>query len=644
MSGITGILDLAGRSGGEAPSAVATRAANQLLSGSSHPARVWDDPKAGVALAYRGRPFAQERDPQPIESVCGRYILVLAGRLYNGRELTPFGSDSSERGSDVAAFLAGARRWGVRAAVKRLSGMFAFALWDRAERTLYLGRDRMGEKALYYGWIGEWFVFGSELRVVHGDHSARLEIDRGSLALLLRYTFIPAPHSIYRGVFKLPPATILTLNTELPGSRPSPEPYWLLAEVALERAARPFSGTDGDAAREMEDLLRKAIERRTEGCSPGAFLSGGVDSSLVAALMQANSSKPVPTFTIGFNDASCDEAPYARAVAQHLGTDHHEFYLDDDDLLSVIPGLPETYDEPFADSSQIPSLILARMARESVEVVLAGDGGDALLGEYPTYYRFWEMWDRRARIPAPLRHVLAVVSSTLHALTPNHRAPLLAPVLDGFGITDPCRAPLLELTRILTAPSREQLVLGLISHWHRPCSVVLHAYEPPTAWTTPQCWTSLAQLTDRLVQLDATTLLPGVLTKTERAATAADLDVRMPYLDPAPIEFAWRLSIPLKVRPGRSKWLLREVACKFLPRDLVDRKKMGFNVSLGRLFRGALRPWIEELIDERRLRREGYFRPGPIRRRWKQHLDGERDWWEEPLWAVLMFQAWLGKR
>jgi asparagine synthase (glutamine-hydrolysing) len=605
----------------------------------------WADAEAGVALGFRRLAIIDlsEEGNQPMVSACGRYVTVFNGEIYNFRELRQRleSAGHSFRGhSDTEVLLAAFSAWGVEPALRRCNGMFALAVWDRTSRVLQLARDRVGEKPMYYGWAGDVLLFGSELKALRAHPGFRAEIDRNALSLYLRYKYVPAPWSIYRGIRKLPPGTLLTLDCEVPGLLPEPAPYWSAREAA---EAGPDHRMDvGEATEQLDALLRDAVGLRMEADVPlGAFLSGGIDSSTVVALMQAQSSRPVKTFTIGYEDQDFDEAVDARAVARHLGTDHTELCVTPRECIEAVPRLPALYDEPFGDSSQIAVYLVSELARRHVTVSLSGDGGDELFGGYNRYVWGPEMWRRTRRIPAPLRHAAA---GLLTSRSPEswerllRRAGRLSPRAANQRLAGD---KLYKLAGLLGVDRPEELYLELVSHWKEPASVVLGAQEPPTPATDPSRWAGVPGPAEHMMYLDLVTYLPDdILTKLDRASMGVSLEARVPLLDHRVVEFAWRVPLEMKVRDGTAKWLLRQVLFRYVPAPLVERPKMGFGVPIDRWLRGPLRDWAETLLDRSRLAADGYLDPRPVRARWEEHLSGRRDW-QYPLWDVLMFQAWL---
>ena len=653
MCGLTGFLT--SETLPEAPTDVAARMAETLAARGPDDSGVWSDDTAGIALGHR-RLAVIDLSPegrQPMHSACGRYVLAFNGEVYNHRALRQEleGLGHGFRGhSDTEVMLAGIAQWGLEVAVSRFNGMFAFALWDRRERRLSLVRDRIGIKPLYYGWAGRGVVFGSELKAIRAFPAFRAEIDPDAVALLMRYRYIPAPHSIYRGIYKLLPGTILTV-TEGAGRRDfspyahassatRPVPYWSAREIAEGGVADPFEGDESEAVAQLDALLRDAVGLRMVADVPlGAFLSGGIDSSAVVALMQAQSSRPVRTFTIGFSEAAYDEAAYARAVAAHLGTDHTELYVTTEEARAVLPALPTLYDEPFADSSQIPTFLVSRLTRRHVTVSLSGDGGDELFAGYDRYRASQLLWQAFGWMPGLLRRPASGMLRRLPTAFWNRAFRWGAPLVGGSGgqISD----RFYKLPEVIGAEDREALYRGVISHWEGVSRLVTGAQEMPTALTNALQWADLPDFYQWMMYLDLISYLPDdILTKVDRASMGVSLEARVPLLDHRVVAFAWRIPMSMKRRNGYGKWLLRQVLYRYVPEELVERPKMGFAVPIGAWLSGPLREWAEALLDEGRLHREGYLAPEPVQQRWREHLSGKRDW-QHYLWDVLTFQAWL---
>lgn len=610
----------------------------------------------GIGLVHR-RLSIVELSPaghQPMFSVCQRYVIVFNGEIYNHlalrEQLERSGLASAWRGrSDTETLLAAIAAWGLQKTLEAAVGMFALALWDSQTKELSLARDRLGEKPLYYGWLGEGIGFASELKALSAVPGFRGEVDRSALSLFMRHNYVPGPLSIYSGIFKLPPGTLLTIGRQhlLSHSIPDPQAYWSASAVAKAGMAGELSfASDETAADALESFLRESIRGQMVADVPlGAFLSGGVDSSLIVALMQVEAMRvgapPVKTFTIGFQEGSFDEAPHAKAVAEYLGTEHSELYVSSEDVLATIPDLPSIYDEPFADSSQLPTCLVSRMARQQVTVALSGDGGDELFGGYGRYAMTERIWRKLAPLPSPLRRALAKAIRSLPVGGWNGLYRIARPMVPDHLRWRLPGDKIHKGADLLDVSSVADLYQAMISHWE-PSSVVLgDTHQPRLA---AKNWPDLPRLTEQMMLLDTCSYLPDdILVKVDRAAMNVSLETRVPLLDHRVVEFVWKLPGHLKRRAGETKWLLRQVLYRHVPRALIERPKMGFAVPLDSWLRGPLRDWAESLLDESRLRRDGYFDPVPIRRKWNEHLSGQRNW-QYLLWDVLMFNAWLESR
>ena len=611
---------------------------------------VWVDAEAGVALASR-RLAILDLSPaghQPMTSSSGRYVAAFNGEIYNHlelrRELESQAADSALalRGhSDTEVMLAAFEHWGVEGTLPRLNGMFALALWDGRERILYLARDRFGEKPLYYGWMGDVLLFGSELKALRAHPAFRGEIDREAVAFNLRYAYVPAPLSIYKGIAKLPPATFVKVRSgHREGSAPAR--YWSVREVAQRGLADPYRGKEEEAAEELDALLRDAVRLRMISDVPlGAFLSGGIDSSTIVALMQAQSHRPVRTFSIGFYEADYNEAKHAHAVAHHLRTEHTELYVTPQEAMDVVPLLPTLYDEPFADSSQIPTFLVSKLARDSVTVSLSGDGGDEIFGGYTRYVLGRRVWERMRLAPGPLRRLTAGGITGVSPRFWNALSQTAGPALPRSWRQRLAGDKMHKLADVLRTRNPQAMYLRLASLWSEPESIVVGVPGDTTADFLQRQWPSFPRFEQNAMYLDSVNYLPDdILVKVDRASMGVSLEGRIPFLDPRVVEFAWRLPFAMKIRRGHGKWILRRVLHRYVPRELVERPKMGFGVPIGDWMRGPLRHWAESLLDESRLRQEGFFDPRPIRKQWEEHLSCRYDA-QYPLWSVLMFQAWL---
>jgi asparagine synthase (glutamine-hydrolysing) len=653
MCGIAGFLVVGTWRSQEAASCVLERMANTIVSRGPDDFGVWAN-DAGVGLAHRRLSILDlsAAGHQPMACATDRYVIAFNGEIYNHldlrAELAKVGTDGTGVGgwrghSDTETLLAGFVAWGIKATVQRCTGMFAFAVWDRKERVLTLGRDRLGEKPLYYGWQGRGdnscFLFGSELKAlkVHPEFAA--VINRDALCLLMRHNYIPAPHSIYRGIYKLQPGSLLTVSLER--REPIIESYWSLAEVAVAGNRSPLVSSPEAMVDQLEVLLKSAVRQQMMGDVPlGAFLSGGIDSSTVVALMQAQSDRPVKTFTIGFSEAGYNEAVHAKAVARHLGTDHSEMYVSPQQALDVIPRLPGLYCEPFADSSQIPTFLVSQLARQQVTVSLSGDAGDELFSGYNRYVLASKLWGGISRLPLGVR---LMAKSAIRSLSPDAWNTLLGPV-QAFAPATLRQANIGDKLHkgagVLHAKSIDSLYLELVSHWE-PDGFVIDGQEPATSLHGIPLLLPGLDAVQRMMALDAMTYLPDdILVKVDRAAMGVSLEGRVPFLDHRVVEFAWRVPQAMKLRDGVGKWILRQVLYRHVPKELIERPKMGFGVPIDTWLRGPLKDWAEALLDEGRLRREGFFNPAPIRIKWAEHLSGKRNW-QYHLWDVLMFQAWL---
>ena len=638
MCGFTGFWQ-----NGKSDAAIAEGMADQLRHRGPDDSGVWLDEEAGLALAHRRLSIIDlsSAGHQPMVSPCGRFVLVYNGEIYNHQdirsELDEQGGGFKWRGhSDTETLLAALRHWGIEGTLKRLNGMFAFALWDKAEKTLFLARDRMGEKPLYYGRCGNTFLFCSELKALRVHPQWKGEVDRDALSLYLRHNYVPAPWSIYKGIRKLPPAHYLVVRRK--GAEISdPLCYWDLRQVA-ERGVRAPKEAPAELMDQLDALLRDAVKRRMMADVPlGAFLSGGFDSSTVVALMQAQSGQPVKTFSIGFHDKGFNEAHHAKAVANHLGTDHTELYVTPEEAMAVIPDLPLIWDEPFSDSSQIPTLLVSRLARGQVTVSLSGDGGDELFYGYNRYVLGDKIWRKLHRLPAGFKAIVAGLLKHVPARQLDHLMDLLPKRLRFPHLAD--RLP--KLAEVLEYDSGAAFYRTLVSHWKKPDEIVLGAHEPLTIINDTDRHPALSDFRELMMWLDQLTYLPDdILVKVDRATMAVSLEGRIPLLDHRVVEFAWKVPMSMKSKDGQGKWLLRQVLYRYVPRELMERPKMGFGVPIEYWLRGPLRDWAEALLDEKRLREGGFFAPKPIRKMWQEHITGKRRW-HYYLWDVLMFQAWL---
>jgi len=603
----------------------------------------WCDERAGIALAHR-RLSILDLSPeghQPMISASGRYVIVFNGEVYNYEELRKKLSGCRWRGhSDTEVMLAAIEAWGLERAVQSFVGMFAFALWDTENRELHLVRDRLGIKPLYYGRCGQCFLFGSELKALRAHPAFGAEIDRGAVAMLMRHNYVPHPYSIYTGIFKLPPGNILRVTPN--GELRQPAPFWSARAVAEAGAANTLPDDPKPAVETLHQLLLQATRLRMLADVPlGAFLSGGIDSSTVVALMQAQSSRPVRTFSIGFAQKDYNEAPYAAEVARHLGTDHTELYVSPAEAQAIVPRLAEYFDEPFADSSQIPTFLVSALARQHVTVALSGDGGDELFAGYPRYALANQIWRRIRLCPPAGRKVVAAGIRTLSADAWNRFFRAASVFLPESMRRRRPGEQIHRFADVLAENSQQAIYRRIASHWDPPEQVVLDAIEPPTALTDPSRRAALSDFTMQMMFTDLVSYLPDdILTKVDRASMAVSLEARVPLLDHRVVEFGWRLPMSLRIRNGKEKWLLRHVLYKYVPERLVDRPKMGFGVPIGEWLRGPLRDWADSLLAADRLAEQGFFDPVRVETVWDEHVSGKRNW-QYLLWDVLMFQSWL---
>ncbi len=627
---------------------IAQQMGNAIIHRGPDDSGIWVDEKQGIALAHR-RLSILDLSPeghQPMVSYSERYVIVYNGEVYNYFEIrkeleTEEGCIPWRGHSDTEVILAAIEAWGLEAAVKRFIGMFAFALWDKYERCLHLVRDRLGIKPLYYGWVNGAFLFGSELKTLKAFPEFKQAINRDSLALMMRHNYIPAPYSIYEDIYKLLPGHCLTLNLRN-FCEPVIKSYWSAKEVAEAGVVDPFRGDDTEAIDQLDNLLRKTIGSHMVADVPlGAFLSGGYDSTMVVAQMQAQSTRPVKTFSIGFYEEGYNEAMHARAIANHLKTDHTELYVSSEEAMAVIPNLPMLYDEPFSDSSQIPTYLVSKMAREHVTVSLSGDGGDELFGGYNRYFLGQSIWNKIGWMSDYMKVVASRFISIISKDILDKGFKWLNPLFLKYGKPGKAGDKLYKLAEVLAMNSPEAMYHSLVSHWKSPEAIVLGAHEPLTIFTDCTQWADLSDITDRMMFMDLLTYLPNdILTKVDRASMGVSLEARVPILDHRIVEFAWRLPLDMKIRNGQGKWILRQVLDRYVPRGLMERPKMGFGIPIDSWLCGSLRDWAEALLDESRLRQEGFFNPVPIRQKWAEHLSGKRNWVYH-LWDVLIFQGWL---
>ncbi|WP_133013463.1 asparagine synthase (glutamine-hydrolyzing) [Marinomonas flavescens] len=585
---------------------------------------VWFDEGVGFAHSRLAIVDLSPAGHQPMQSACDRYLIAFNGEIYNHKKLRIQLEQQNQapewRGhSDTETLLACFSSWGIEQTLQATVGMFAIALWDKHENVLTLARDRFGEKPLYWGWNNDALLFGSELKALKAFPDFNAQVDRNSLALLLRYNYIPAPHSIYQGIEKLKAGYFVQIAKGQKRCDVEPKAFWSFKQTIGNGIQNPFTGNESQAVDELENRLTESIKDQMLADVPlGAFLSGGVDSSAVVALMQKQSNRPIKTFAIGFDEPGYNEAIYAKEVAQHLGTDHTELYVGADDALALVPKLASIYCEPFADSSQLPTFLVSQMAKRQVTVTLSGDGGDELFGGYNPYHFAPKIWNKVKLLPTPLRTLAAQVLSGL-----------------------PLPNKIQKLLSVFPAKDRQQFYQLMMSHWTNATDLVIGSSNLDVYLSDPTQWPTTDSFEHWMMAMDAGQYMTDdILVKVDRAAMANSLETRVPLLDHRVFEFAWQLPQHMKIRDGVGKWALREVLYRHVPKAMIDRPKKGFSIPLAQWLRGPLREWAESLLSEKRLISEGYFNPKPIREAWLAHLAGKSDN-ASKLWSILMFQAWL---
>jgi asparagine synthase (glutamine-hydrolysing) len=634
VCGIAGLFDPAASTADDRLRALARAMAATLVHRGPDADGVWSDAEVGVAFGHRRLAVIElgEGGAQPMVSGGGRWVAIYNGEIYNHREVRRQleGAGTQLRsGSDTEVLVAAVERWGIDRALEACEGMFAAALWDRRERQLHLVRDRFGEKPLYYGWVDRTFAFGSELKAICALPGFPAALDRQAVAHYLRHNCIPAPDTIYQGFRKLLPGHLVTLSAaSAPGQLPAQRCYWSAAEAVARARRDPLVASDSEMTDELEARLSNAVAARMVADVPvGAFLSGGIDSSTI-----------VHTFTVGFADRSFDESAEAAAVAAHLGTEHTAVQVGDAEATEVISHLPDIWDEPFADVSQIPTFLVSRVARREVTVSLSGDGGDELFAGYNRHAWLDRVWGQAGAVPAGVRRT---AGAALGRIPPA--------LVEGAGRILPARwqvrnpsTKVVKLARVLAASDPEDAYRALTTHWAEWSSMVLGT-TPPGSDNRGRSPVAGAGITEQMLWLDLVGYLPDdILAKVDRAAMAVSLETRVPFLDRGILHLAWQLPLNAKIRGGQTKWLLRQVLERHVPAELVDRPKMGFGLPIGSWLRGELAPWADHLLDEDRLRRQGLLDPVPVRRAWELHRSGRRDLGYE-LWDVLVLQSWLDR-
>ena len=576
---------------------------------------------------------------QPMHSVSGNYVLIFNGEIYNHEYLRSELESISNRNwlghSDTETLLASIEEWGIEDTLAKVKGMFAIALWDKKSKNLYLSCDRIGEKPLYYGWVNQQFVFASELKSIKQFPAFKNKIDRNSLAMFLRFNSIPAPYSIYENIYKLEPGQIIKIHSK--SKQVQKNSFWSIEEVYKNGNMNKFTGTSKEAVDKLEHLLSSAVSSQMQSDVPlGAFLSGGIDSSTIVSLMQSFSNSKVNTFTIGFNSKEYDEAKHAAKVAKYLGTDHYDKYVTDSDALNVIPNLPNIYDEPFADSSQIPTFLVSEFAKQKVTVALSGDAGDELFGGYNRYIFSEKTLNTILKAPSIIKKL---ASKTIFSISEEKWTSLLGGYMNNSFAN--IGNKIHKTADILSSESIRDLHLKLVSQIYNPSEWLKNANEYKSKLNDDIVRFEELNSIESMMAYDLISYLPtDILTKVDRAAMSVSLETRIPFLDLDVIEFSASLPVEFKIRNGVSKWALREVLYRYVPKDLIERPKMGFGVPLAEWLRGPLKDWAESLLDEKRLQQEGFFNVEFVRDKWLEHLNGNRNW-SFQLWNVLIFQAWL---
>lgn len=600
--------------------------------------KIWTDGPDGIGLSHRRLAIIDlsQAGAQPMTSACGQYVIAYNGEIYNTEEMR---QDLSEFGltyrgySDTEVILESCAKFGIEATVNKMIGMFAFALWDKGTKSLTLVRDRLGIKPLYWGQFGTTFLFGSELKPLLAHPACQSDINHTAIASYLRHSYIPAPASIYQNIEKLRPGHLITFEKD---QKPKQTCYWSLANIQQQASATPYQGNANQAIIDLEELLKDAIGRRMIADVPlGSFLSGGIDSSLVTALMQAQSDTPIRSFSIGFHEQGYNEATHAAAVAAHLGTNHTELYVTPQEVQAIIPDLPVIYDEPFADSSQLPTWIVSHMTKQHVTVALSGDGGDELFGGYTRYFIAQKISRMLFQQPAFLRKLESHLLKVLPSQYWDHIGKLIPASKRPAHFGDKMR----KLSKVL-AGSEKDYYLHLISQWDNPNQLANHGSEIETILHDPSLSEKIPNLIDRLQYLDTLTYLPDdILTKVDRASMAVSLEARVPILDHRVVEFAWKLPQEMKVHQGEGKWILKQLLYKYVPQHLIDRPKMGFGIPVGDWITGSLRDWAEDLLSEQALKKHDLVDADIVRTHWQDHLSGKCNH-QYQLWNILMLQSW----
>jgi asparagine synthase (glutamine-hydrolysing) len=622
---------------------VLSRMLDQIVQRGPDDQGIWIDENEGVALGHRRLAIIDlsPQGHQPMHSFCSRYVIAFNGEIYNFQDIRQtidqqYGSQNWKGHSDTEVMLSAISFMGLEKALASFNGMFAFALWDRIEKTLTLARDRLGEKPLYYGWSGNTFLFGSSLHALRQHPQWQGEIHKDAFALYIQHGYVPAPHSIFENIYKLMPGAVAVVSLQQSKSIQT-EYFWDPRERVSQARQNQFAGSPEAIFDDFESRLTEAVRMRMISDVPlGAFLSGGVDSSTIVSIMQTISSQPVKTFSIGFEEKSFDEAVYAKEVAKHLATDHTEFYVTSEDAKAVIPSLPRIYDEPFSDISQIPTLLVSKMAREHVTVCLSGDGGDEMFGGYERYNRAISAWGAMRDIPLSIRKALGGLSQAVpvwawDTLLFMNRSKDPHDRLTGDRIH--------KLAELFCSSDMKDVYNALVSNFRGQCIARLGDRNDLPYYDRQ--WDIGLEGTSRMMFLDMVHYLPGdILTKVDRASMANSLEARVPLLDHNLVEWAWQLPVQFRRQYGKNKWPLRHVLYKHVPSELIERPKRGFSVPIASWLRNDLRHWAENLLQKDRLEQHGYMNTEEVHKLWQEHLSEKRNW-APTLWSVLIFQAWL---
>jgi asparagine synthase (glutamine-hydrolysing) len=634
MCGFAGFLEFAPARSRDESVRLVEQMTNRLTHRGPDDHGQWLNESGTVAMGHRRLSIldTSQHGHQPMTSPCGRFVLAYNGEVYNHLELRrelQQGGVTFRGQSDTETIVAAFSEWGIASTIERCVGMFAMAVWDTHQQSLTLIRDRLGIKPLYYGLSHGGFLFGSELKALRVHPAFDSSLNRGAISRFLQHSYVPTPHTIHSNFRKLPAGSALTISASKKltsnADLSSVNVWWDAKSVAQQSLSNPVSDSHDAMVERLDELLTDAVRLRMLSDVPlGAFLSGGIDSSLVCSLMQKQSDRPVQTFTIGFEEAGYNEADHAKRIAQHLGTDHTEYYVTPDEARDVIPRLPEMYDEPFADSSQIPTFLVSQLARQHVTVALSGDGGDELFGGYNRYFHIRDRWLQVSRIPC--RKLISKLLS-----------------VPGNLLAGRWRDRFLYRANLLGMNSAGALYQNANLHWPPGDNLVQNSTDAGSTYWNQDAWLHAGNPIEEWMWLDAATYLPDdILTKVDRASMAVSLEVRVPVIDHRVFELAWSLPFDSKVSSNNGKLILQDVLSRYVPREMFERPKMGFGVPIDAWLRGPLRDWAESLLTERRLRDQGLLNPEPIRRKWQEHLSGKTDW-HYHLWDVLMLQAWLDK-